>query len=63
MQGFVYFDYWDRYAEAEQVLRGWYEKGQLLNTEHLYDGLERMPDALAGLFTGANRGISICRVG
>lgn len=63
MQGFVYFDYWDRYAEAERALLGWYEKGQLLNTEYLYDGLERMPEALAGLFTGANRGISVCRVG
>lgn len=62
MQGFVYFDYWDRYAEAEAALTAWYDQGGLIDTECLYDGLERMPDALAGLFTGANRGISICRV-
>ena len=62
MQGFVYFDYWDRYDEAEQQLAEWYDAGLLINTEHLTDGLEHMPATLSGLFTGANRGIAICRV-
>ena len=62
MQGFVYFDYWDRYAEAEQQLSQWYDAGQLVNTEHLSDGLELMPTALRQLFTGENRGIAICKV-
>jgi NADPH-dependent curcumin reductase CurA len=62
MQGFVYFDYWDRYEEAEQQLCNWYDQGTLKDTEHPIDGLEKMPQALADLFSGNNRGISICRV-
>ncbi len=56
MEGFVSFDYWDRYAEAEQALAGWYRNGQLLNSEDIDEGLEKMPDAVASLFTGGNRG-------
>jgi len=62
MEGFVSFDYWDRYAEAEQALAGWYRNGQLLNSEDVDEGLEKMPDAVASLFTGGNRGVKICRV-
>jgi NADPH-dependent curcumin reductase CurA len=62
MQGFVYFDYWDRYAEAESELSAWYEQGLLVNCESVDEGLEQMPVSLASLFTGGNRGIKICRV-
>jgi NADPH-dependent curcumin reductase CurA len=62
MQGFVYFDYWDRYAEAENQLCDWYDAGLIVNTEYLTDGLENMPTALADLFCGNNRGIAICQV-
>jgi hypothetical protein len=62
MQGFIYFDYWDRYDEAEQALCKWYDEGLLVNTEYLTEGLENMPTALSDLFTGKNMGIAICRV-
>ncbi len=62
MQGFVYFDYWDRYAEAQRELSRWYQQGLLVNSETVDEGLERMPESLASLFTGGNRGIKICRV-
>ncbi len=62
MEGFVSFDYWDRYAEAERALAGWYRDGQLVNSEDIDEGLEKMPDAVASLFTGGNRGVKICRV-
>jgi NADPH-dependent curcumin reductase CurA len=62
MRGFVYFDYWDRYDEAEAALSQWYESGKLINSETIDDGLEEMPESLASLFTGGNRGIKICRV-
>lgn len=62
MQGFVYFDYWERYAEAEEQLSHWYDAGQLVNTEDITNGLELMPDAVNDLFTGGNQGIRICRV-
>jgi NADPH-dependent curcumin reductase CurA len=62
MQGFIYFDYWDRYAEAEALLKSWYEAGKLSNCETIVAGLEHMPAAVGALFTGGNQGIQICRV-
>ena len=62
MEGFISFDYWDRYAEAEQALAGWYQNGQLINSEDVDEGLEKMPGAVASLFTGDNCGVKICRV-
>lgn len=62
MQGFIYFDYWDRYEEAERELKKWFGEGQLVNTESVEQGLENMPACLASLFSGENRGIKICRV-
>ncbi len=62
MQGFVVFDYWERWPEAEQALLDWYRRGELVNCEDVDEGLEKMPESLASLFTGANVGIKICRV-
>ena len=62
MEGFIVFDYWDRYEEAEKDLLGWYREGLLKNTEDVDEGLEKMPESLASLFTGGNTGIKICRV-
>lgn len=62
MKGFVFFDYWPRYGEAEAALTAWHRKGKLVNCEDVDEGLERMPDSLASLFSGGNRGIRICRV-
>ncbi len=62
MEGFVVFDYWKRYPQAERVLKKWYREGLLKNCEQVLDGLEQMPRVLQALFTGANRGIINCRV-
>jgi NADPH-dependent curcumin reductase CurA len=62
MRGYVWFDYWSRYAEAEDALRGWHSAGVLHECEDFDEGLEKMPDSLASLFSGSNRGIKICRV-
>jgi len=62
MEGFVVFDYWDRYEEAERDLLCWYRQGLLKNAEDEDDGLEKMPESLASLFTGGNTGVKICRV-
>jgi len=63
MQGFVVFDYWERFPEAEAQLRSWAENGELIVCEDVADGLKAMPQAVASLFTGANTGVKICRVG
>ena len=62
MQGFVVFDYWERWSEAKTALLDWYREGALVACEDIDDGLDKMPDSLASLFTGGNRGIKICRV-
>jgi NADPH-dependent curcumin reductase CurA len=62
MQGFVVFDYWERWGEAEDALRAWYRQGKLVNCEDVDVGLEKMPESLSSLFTGGNVGIKICRV-
>jgi NADPH-dependent curcumin reductase len=62
MQGFVVFDYWQRYPEAERILKHWYRAGLLRNSEDVSDGLETMPEALRSLFAGTNRGIRNVRV-
>jgi NADPH-dependent curcumin reductase CurA len=62
MEGFVVFDFWRRYPEAERDLKLWYRAGLLRNCEQVLEGLEQMPLALQSLFTGANRGIVNCRV-
>jgi len=62
MEGFVVFDYWDRYEDAEKDLLGWYREGLLKKTEDIDEGLEKMPESLASLFTGGNTGVKICRV-
>jgi len=62
MHGFVIFDFWERWPEAEAALLGWYREGKLVNCEDVEHGLERMPECLTGLFTGANLGVKVCRV-
>jgi len=62
MQGFVVFDYWQRFAEAEDQLYDWYQSGTLVNCEDIVEGLEKMPGALADLFSGGNCGIRSVRV-
>jgi len=62
MTGTIVFDFVERFSEAEDQLRDWLSRGLIKNTEDVEDGLDKMPGALASLFTGANRGIKIVRV-
>ncbi len=62
MEGFIVFDYWDRYEEAGKNLLDWFRQGLLKNAEDVDEGLEKMPESLASLFTGGNTGVKICRV-
>ena len=62
MTGTIVFDFVDRFSEAEGQLREWLSSGLIKNTEDVEDGLEKMPGALASLFSGGNRGIKIVRV-
>lgn len=63
VQGFIVFDYADRYAEALTQLRAWFREGRLAYREDIVDGLEQAPAALAGLYEGRNMGRQLVRVG
>ena len=56
LKGFIVFDFQSRmdefYREAGQLIAS----GQLKSRETLHEGLESMPDAFRGLFSGENVG-------
>jgi NADPH-dependent curcumin reductase CurA len=63
MQGFNALDMWNRFDEAFDDLRRWRHQGSLVHRETVFDGLESCVDALNGLFTGANIGKMLVKVG
>ncbi|TRW80709.1 NADP-dependent oxidoreductase [Mycolicibacterium sp. 018/SC-01/001] len=63
MQGFNALDEWGRFDEAFAALRQWDAEGLLVHREHVYEGIESCVDALNGLFTGANIGKTLVRLG
>lgn len=63
LQGFVVFDYADRYAEARRRMARWIQDGRLKLCEHLVDGdIGDFPAALEGLFKGENLGKMLVRL-
>ena len=62
MEGFVVFDYVDRYAEAGIQMAGWMAEGKLESREDIVEGFEHFTDALLKLFKGENIGKLILKV-
>jgi NADPH-dependent curcumin reductase CurA len=62
MEGFVVFDYQDRYDEAARVMAAWMREGKLKGHEQFVDGLEHAVEALQLLFSGGNTGKLILRI-
>ncbi len=56
IQGFLAFDYADRYGEARAALADWLRSGQLVTHEHVLQGAAAAPDAIAMLYRGENTG-------
>ena len=56
MEGFIILDYVERFAGAQLELAGWLAEDKIVHAEHVVEGLERAPEALNMLFTGANIG-------
>jgi NADPH-dependent curcumin reductase CurA len=57
MQGFLVFDYLNRYDEALAALDGWVQDGSLKVKEHVVRGtVDDFPDTLQMLFRGENVG-------
>lgn len=62
MEGFVVFDFKDKFAAAKQQIAHWYQDGQLHYRENLIEGFEQLPNAFIGLFSGDNIGKQMVKV-
>ena len=62
MQGFLVFNYHDRYDEARTWLATRLREGSLRQRLHVLEGLEQAPIALGMLFRGENMGKLVVRV-
>jgi len=63
MQGFVIFDYADRYAEARARMARWIANGDLKLAEHVVDGdVADFPRAFQQLYEGQNLGKMLVRL-
>ena len=56
MEGFIVIDYMARFGEAGRYLAEKLASGELAHRETIAEGFERLPEALGGLFKGANIG-------
>jgi hypothetical protein len=62
VQGFIILDFASRFMEAGTQLGKWKMFGKLKDRETIVEGLEKAPDAINMLFTGANIGKLIVKV-
>ncbi|PHS73532.1 MAG: NADP-dependent oxidoreductase [Cycloclasticus sp.] len=62
IEGFIIFDYIDRYNEAYEALGGWLAEGKIQYRVDVIDGLENAPSGINKLFDGSNNGKLIVKV-
>ena len=62
MEGFLVFDYADRYGEAREKMKSWVEAGRLKPLQDQFHGLTEAPRAFVDLLAGGNVGTRIVRV-
>jgi NADPH-dependent curcumin reductase CurA len=56
MEGFAVTHFAARFGEASAQLGDWLKAGKLVMREEVVSGIDRFPEALVGLFNGANTG-------
>jgi NADPH-dependent curcumin reductase len=62
LQGFIVFDFADRYMEAATQMAGWLLAGKLKSREDIVEGLQTFPDTFLKLFRGENFGKLMLKV-
>jgi NADPH-dependent curcumin reductase CurA len=62
VQGFIILDYAARFVEAATQLGQWKMFGKLKDRETIVEGLEKAPEAINMLFSGANIGKLIVKL-
>jgi NADPH-dependent curcumin reductase CurA len=62
MEGFLVFDFLDRYEEARNQMRQWLADGRLQARQDTFDGLEQAPRAFVDLLAGGNIGTRVVTI-
>ena len=63
MEGFIVTRRWmDRWEEGILQMAEWIREGKVKAHETIVEGFDNIPDAMAGLFTGANTGKMIVKL-
>ncbi|MAD57909.1 MAG: NADP-dependent oxidoreductase [Porticoccus sp.] len=62
IQGFLIFDYKDRYEEALSNLTKWIVSGSIKYRENILHGIEKAPDSIAAIYRGENLGKMLIKV-
>ena len=62
MEGFLVFDYVQRYPEGLKQLAAWMKEGHIKYREDIVDGLENTPKAFLRLLSGENFGKQLVRI-
>jgi NADPH-dependent curcumin reductase CurA len=62
MQGFIVYDYIDRFQEARDQIKQWLIEDKIKYAENIVEGFENIPAAFLGLFAGDNIGKQLVKV-
>ncbi len=62
MEGFIVFQYADRYEEGLRQLSTWLREGRLKHHEDIMDGLENAPRAFIRMLEGENLGKQLVKI-
>jgi len=62
MQGFIVFNYAEKYPEAIEQLSKWLAEGKLTYTETIVEGFDTIPQAFLDLFDGKNSGKMLVKI-
>jgi hypothetical protein len=63
MKGFIVSDHFDLLDRFTREMTEWIVDGRMMWREMVYDGIARAPEALIGLFSGANFGKALVKLG
>ena len=62
MQGFLIFDYKERFSEALEALTKWVDNGLIKYREDILHGINAAPDAISSLYRGENLGKRLIQI-